>query len=166
MSNAQERSGSSGSTMGYEKGEAPSAYPQARRHGAVTAHRGGVVGFTAIAGVLMLLAGLWDVTVGIVALSSSHYYVTSPVTGYTYRWSLHGWGWAELIFGCVMFAAGVSVFLGMAWARYLGAVLAVIGAVGQFMLLPFTPLWSILVIILYGFIIWALLYPRAEQGQV
>jgi hypothetical protein len=150
--------------MGYEPGQAPSAYPQAGRHGA-TAHRGAVVGFTATAGVLMLLAGLWDITVGIVALSSNHYYVHSPVSGYTYRWNLHGWGWAELIFGIVIFAAGACVFLGMAWARWLGAILAVVGAVGQFMLLPFTPLWSILLIALYGFIIWALLHPREEQGQ-
>jgi len=129
-------------------------------------HRGAVVGFTAIAGTLMIISGLWGIIVGTVALSSTHLFVTSPTTGYTYRWTLHGWGWGEIILGIVVFAVGVCVFLGMAWARYVGAALAVISAVGNFMLLPFTPIWSILLIILDAFIVWALLAPRREPGQI
>jgi hypothetical protein len=34
------------------------------------------------------------------------------------------------------------------------------------MLLPFTPIWSILLIILDAFIVWALLAPRREPGQI
>lgn len=156
-----------GAEMGYEQGKAPTTeyYPRHEVRGRGE-HRGAVVTFTAVAGTLMILGGLWGVIVGIVALSSTHYYVTSPVTGYTYRWSLHGWGWSELIFGIVLVAAGVCVFLGMAWARYFGAVLAVISGVGNFMLLPFTPLWAILLIALDAFIIWALLVPRREPGQI
>lgn len=190
MSNPQDRqAGASGSTMGYEPGQDPQAagggpaqagqaqaearggreaygreYAASGRH-AGTEHRGSVVTFTAIGATLMVLSGLWSVVVGIVALSSNHFYVTSPASGYTYRWSLHGWGWAEIIIGIVIFATGVCVFLGMAWARYLGAALAVIHAVGQFMFLPFTPLWSIIMIALDAFIIWALLSPRQYREQ-
>jgi hypothetical protein len=186
MSNPQDRqAGASGSTMGgYEPGQVPAGQAQAgspetegRPGGRETygreytgarhtgEHRGAVVTFTAVAGTLMILSGLLSIVVGIVALSNTHFYVASPSAGYTFRWSLHGWGWAELIIGIVIFAAGVSVFLGMAWARYLGAALAVISAVGHFMFLPFTPLWSIVVIVIDAFIIWALLTPRREPGQ-
>lgn len=154
-------------TGGYRQAEPAGQeyYPPAGRHEG-GGHRGAIVTFTAVAGALMILGGLWGVTVGIVGLSSSHYYFTSPATGYTYRWSVHGWGWAELIFGIVVFAAGACVFLGMAWARYLGVALAVISAVGNFMLLPFMPLWAIFIIAIDAFIIWALLAPRREPGQI
>lgn len=145
------------------------AYGQEYRGGgrhAADEHRGAVVTFTALAGTLMVLGGLWSIIVGIAALSSSHVYVHSPASGYTYAWSLHGWGWAEVILGIVVFAAGVCVFLGMAWARYVGAVLAVISAIGNFMFIPFTPLWSIIMIVLDAFIIWALLRPRRAAGQI
>ena len=166
MSSAQERqAGTSGSTQtGYEPGQAPTReYVPAGRH---EEHRGAVVGFTAVAGTLMIIGGLWSVVVGIVTLSTKHIYVTSPATGYTFRWALNGWGWGELILGIVVFAAGVSVFLGMMWARVVGAVLAVISAVANFMFLPFAPLWSIMMIALDAIIIWALLAPRRSPGEM
>ena len=192
MGNPQERqAGASGSTMGYEPGQAQGGpaqagpaqagqaqaemqpgtdaygrgYPARGRHEAGQ-HRGAVVTFTALAGTLMVLGGLWGVIVGIVALSSNHVYIKTPNSNYTYVWTLHGWGWAEIILGIVVFAAGVCVFLGMAWARYVGAVLAVLSAIGNFMFIPFTPLWSIIMIVLDAFIIWALLKPRQTVGEI
>lgn len=169
--------------MGYEPGQAPAGqaqpgqaqpgqaggeygreYATGGRH-ETTDHRGAVVGFTGLAGTLMVLGGLWGVIVGIVALSKSHIYVTAPASGYTFRWNVTGWGWLELILGIVVFAAGVCVFLGMAWARYLGAALAVISAVANFVFIPYQPLWSIIMIALDGFIIWALLHRREVPGQ-
>ncbi len=182
MSNPQERqAGTSGSTMGYEQGQARGQeyegqsgrsetergadrdYAPAGRRGGE--HRGTVVTFTAVGGTLMVLAGLWGVIVGLVALSKSHIGFTAPATGYTYYWTNHGWGWVELILGIVIFAAGVCVFLGMAWARYLGAALAVLSAIAHFMLIPYTPVWSIVMIAIDAFIIWALLSPRRVAGE-
>ncbi|MGI9005231.1 MAG: DUF7144 family membrane protein [Streptosporangiaceae bacterium] len=128
-------------------------------------HRGAVVSFTALAGTLMVLGGLWGVIVGLVSLSTNHVFITAPSTGYTYYWSYHGWGWVELILGIVLFAAGVCVFLGMSWARYVGAGLAVLSAIAHFMYLPYSPLWSIIMIALDAFIIWALLSPRRVAGE-
>jgi hypothetical protein len=113
----------------------------------------------------MVLAGLWGVVVGLVALSTNHVGFTNPGTGYTYYWTNHGWGWVELILGIVLFAAGVCVFLGMAWARYLGAALAVLSAIAHFMLIPYTPVWSIVMIAVDAFIIWALLSPRRATAE-
>jgi hypothetical protein len=185
MSSPQERpAGTSGSTTGYQQGQAPGQYEQGQAPGReyeterasgrgyapagrheVTEHRGAVVGFTALAGTLLVLGGLWGVIEGIVALSTSHIYITAPNSNYTYHWSVHNWGWAMLGLGIVLFAVGVCVFLGMAWARYLGAALAVISAIANFMLIPYTPLWSIILIALDAFIIWALLTPRREPAE-
>ena len=174
MSSPQERpAGGSGSTTGYEQGQARDSEYRAqaaerasdRDYAAGGRHRGAVVTFTALAGTLMVLGGLWGVIVGIVSLSTSHVFITAPATGYTYYWSYHGWGWVEMILGIALFAVGICVFLGMTWARYLGAFVAVLSAIGHFMFLPYTPLWSIIMIAIDAFIIWALLSPRRVAGE-
>jgi hypothetical protein len=183
MSSSPERqAGTSGSTMGYEQeqgqggaqergqaqGQTPSQaqerdyrpagrdYQAGGRH--ATEQRGAVVGFTALAGTLMLLGGLWMVTVAIVALSHGQVFSSAPT--YTFRYNIRGWGWTELALGVVLFAAGMCVFLGMAWARYVGAFFAVLSAIANFVFIPYQPLWSIVMIALDAFIIWALLTPR------
>jgi hypothetical protein len=159
MSSAQERqAGTAGATTSYEPTSAQgTGYQQAGRHESDD-HRAAVIGFTALAGTFMVLSGLWSAIVGTVALAHGHVFVAVP--NYTFRYNIHSWGWVELILGIVVFAAGVCVFLGMAWARYLGAVLAVISAVANFMFIPYQPVWSIIMIALDAFVIWALLSPR------
>jgi hypothetical protein len=44
----------------------------------------------------------------------------------------------------------------MTWARVVGIVLAVISGIANFLFLPYYPFWSIVVIALDVFIIWAL----------
>jgi hypothetical protein len=153
-----------------EQGQAPGTeyYPATGRHEVAEARefRGAVVAFTAVGGALLILSGLLDIAIGITSLSVAHTYVAVPAAGYPYRWGLTGWGWSEIGLGIVVFAVGVCVFLGMAWARYVGAALAIISAVANFMILPFNPIWSIIVVALDAFIIWALLAPRREPGQI
>src|ERR1022692_4550039 len=159
MSSAQERqAGTTGSTVGYEPTPAQGAgYQPAGRHESGD-HRAAVIGFTALAGTFMVLSGLWSAIVGTVALAHGRVFVAVP--NYTFRYNIHSWGWVELVLGIVVLAAGVCVFLGMAWARYLGAALAVISAVANFMFIPYQPVWSIIMIALDAFVIWALLSPR------
>jgi hypothetical protein len=126
-------------------------------------HRGAVIGFTALAGTLMVLGGLWMVTIGVVALSHGHVFNSAPA--YTFRYNIRGWGWTELALGIVVFAAGMCVFLGMTWARYVGAFLAVLSAIANFVFIPYQPLWSIVLIALDAFIIWALLTPRRQPSE-
>jgi hypothetical protein len=138
-------------------------YQAGGRHEATTGQRGAVIGFTALAGTLMLLGGLWMVTVAIVALSHGHVFSTAPA--YTFRYNIRGWGWTELALGVVLFAAGMCVFLGMAWARYVGAFFAALSAIANFVFIPYQPLWSIIMIAIDAFIIWALLTPRHQQYE-
>lgn len=178
MSSSPERqAGTSGSTMGGQvpgqaqeqaQGKTPARaeereyrpagreYPPGRH--ATGAARGAVIGFTAVAGTLMLLGGLWMATMAIVALTHSAVITTAPA--YTFRFNVIGWGWLELGLGVLLFAAGMCVFLGMAWARYVGAFFAVLSAVANFAFIPYQPAWSIIMIALDAAIIWALLAPR------
>lgn len=182
MSSSPERPpGTSGSTMGYEQGKAqgqaqgqtpaqaqereyrPAAreYPPGR-HATGTA-RGVVVGFTALGGTLMLLGGLWMVAIGLVAVTHSAVITTAPA--YLFRFNPIGWGWFEIGLGALLFGTGMCVFLGMAWARYVGAFFAGFSALTNFVFIPYQPAWSILMIALDAAIIWALLTPRRTSYE-
>lgn len=169
MSSGQEReAGTTGTRSGYEspaKGyEAPASapaggYQAAGRHGE---HRGAVVGFTALAATFMVLGGLWSVGVGIAGIAHGSFYL--PVANnYYWHWSTTGWGWTHLVLGALVVLIGVSVFLGQAWARMTGVVIVALDALASFFFIPYYPLWSIVVIVIDLFIMWALLHPRTRE---
>ncbi len=125
------------------------------RHQGETQLGGGAWTGRILAGTLMIISGALSFLVGLAAITKSAFFTYSAT--YPYHWSVHSWGWAQLILGIVVFAAGVCVFLGMLWARMVGVILAVLSAVGSFLFLPYQPIWSIIVIALDVFMIWALM---------
>jgi len=146
--------GAAGSASAPGAHRAPGAYSEAAAQ-PVTGYDGGAMhGGTALAATLMILSGLWGFFMGLTAVIKQSFYVTVP--NYTFQFSIHGWGWTHLIIGIVLFAAGVSVLLGQTWAKVIGIVLAVVSAIANFMFLPYYPLWSIVIIAVDVFIIWAL----------
>jgi hypothetical protein len=121
----------------------------------------GVMAGSILAGVLMLISGVVEFLSGLAKVNKGAFFTYNPT--YYYHWSTRGWGWTELIIGAVVFAAGVCVMLGMTWARMVGVVLATLSAVASFLTIPFYPLWSIVVIALDVFIIWALTAHRQRS---
>ncbi len=147
--------------MSYTRGrpEAESQAEQARGYAPaeearVADHRGGAFAGAVLAGVLMMLTGLYGFLAGLAMVLRAPFFVYHG--GYLYVWSTHGWGWVELILGAVVVAAGACVLLGMVWARVVGVILATLSAVASFMSLPYYPVWSIIMIAVDLFIIWAL----------
>jgi hypothetical protein len=119
--------------------------------------RGSVgVGFgRGLAGFLLILNGLYGFLIGLAAVIRGGFFAFHGA--YAYHWSISSWGWLQLALGVVIFAAGVSILLGMLWARILGAVLAGFSTIANFMFLPYYPVWATIVIAVDIFIIWALL---------
>jgi hypothetical protein len=115
----------------------------------VAAMAGYVLGAT-----LMILSGLVTIFIGITGIVRGTFFLAVP--NYTYYFSPFGRGVTDLIIGAVILAAGACLLMGMMWARVVGVALAVISAVANFLFLPYAPLWSIVVIALSIFIIWAL----------
>ncbi|HUJ05607.1 MAG TPA: hypothetical protein VLX31_05790 [Streptosporangiaceae bacterium] len=157
----------------YEQGPGPSGTAPAasERPSAYTdyeAYEGrGASGSAALAGWLLMLGGLWSFFIGLALLNRAAWFRSlsgySSLTNYTYHWNLSGWGWAHLGLGILVFAAGICVLLGQTWARWAGIVLAVLSGIASFMFLPFYPFWSILVIAIDVFIIWALMTAPEPQ---
>jgi hypothetical protein len=107
-----------------------------------------------LAATLMILSGLVTIFVGITGIVRGTYFLA--VANYTYHFGPFGRGVTDLIIGAVILAAGVCLLMGMMWARVVGVALAVISAVANFLFLPYAPLWSIVLIAIDIFIIWAL----------
>jgi len=111
-----------------------------------------------LAAVLMMLSGVWGFFEGLAAIIRGSFYVVTR--NYVYNMSAVGWGWIHLILGVLIAAAGVALLGDRLWARIVGVVLASLITVANFLFIPYYPLWSIVVIALNLFIIWALLAPR------
>ena len=123
---------------------------------------GAAMGFTALAAILMMLSGGANILEGIAAVIRGSYFVTLP--NYAYNTSVSGWGWTHLIFGIVVFLAGACLFLDMLWARVAGVILASVSLLLNLVYIPYFPVWSIIVIALDAFVIWALLTPRRRYA--
>lgn len=120
-------------------------------------------GGTVFAGVLMLVNGLLAVLQGIAAIAEDDVY--ARLGDYVYEVSLTGWGWILVILGVVAAATGAGILQGAAWARAVGILLASLSLIAQFLFLPYAPLWSMIMIAIDFFVIWALAthQPRASS---
>ncbi len=115
---------------------------------------GAAVGLTVFAGVIMIMIGIFHALYGLAAIIKNDFFVVSPE--YLYKVDVSTWGWIHLIAGIVVAFAGYGVFMGAVWARTVGVILVVISAIANFLTIPYAPFWSILLIALDVFVIWAL----------
>lgn len=123
---------------------------------------GWAVGFGVFAAVMMIMIGIFHAIAGIAALVEDQFFVVTP--NYFVELDVTAWGWIHLIFGIVVGLAGFFVLTGAVWARVIGIVLALLSAIGNFFFIPYYPVWSILIIALDIFVIWALaVFPRASS---
>jgi hypothetical protein len=122
----------------------------------------GWVGWIVFAGTMMMLIGTFHVIQGLVALFDDGYYLVAQ-NGLVVSVDYTAWGWTHLIAGVVVLAAGLGLFSGRAWARVLGVILASISAILNFAFIAAFPVWSLTVIALDVFVIYALTAHGAEM---
>jgi vacuolar-type H+-ATPase subunit I/STV1 len=120
---------------------------------------GWVTGLAFFAGAMMIMIGVFQIVAGLVALFENEVYVAG--TRYLFAFDLTTWGWIHLLLGALVAAAGIGVLSGQLWGRIVGITLALLSAFANFLFIPYYPVWSLLVIALDVFVIWALcLYNR------
>jgi hypothetical protein len=120
---------------------------------------GWAMGGIVFAATVMILIGIFQAIAGLVAIIDDEFYVVAP--NYTYDLDVTGWGWIHLILGIVVAIAGFALLAGRAWAGVVAIVLAVLSAVSNFFFIPYYPFWSLLMIALAVFVIWAVTRPDA-----
>ena len=115
----------------------------------------GWVGWIFFSGLLMVMLGMFQATMGIVALFKDDYYLVGR-NGLVLSLDYTAWGWVHLIIGILALAAGFGVLVGQMWARVIGIILALVSAVGNLVFIAAYPIWSTIVIVLDVLIIYAL----------
>ncbi len=124
---------------------------------------GFTTGGLVFAGVLMLVNGVLAILQGISALASDDVY--DRVGDYIYKISLTGWGWIMLVLGAVLVGVGYSVLKNAWWARMTGIFLASASMVLHFLFLPYQPVWSVIMVGVDFFVIWALATAPHVSGR-
>ncbi|MFJ8056806.1 hypothetical protein [Streptomyces sp. NPDC096142] len=119
------------------------------------------MGGAVFAGVLMLMNGVIAILQGISALAKDDVY--TRVGSYVYSINLTGWGVILVCLGAVGAVTGWGILRGMSWARVCGIVLASLSGILQFMFLPYAPIWSVIMIAVDVFVIWALATYNPER---
>ena len=113
-----------------------------------------VVSMATFAGVMMIITGLFNGIEGLVALFRNEVYVVAPE--YIFAFDLTTWGWVHLLVAILVAAAGVGLMSGRLWARLIGIAFALLSMIANFLFIPYYPVWSLLIITLDVFVIWAL----------
>jgi hypothetical protein len=113
-----------------------------------------VVGLSIFAGVMMIVSGVFNAVEGLVALFRNEVYVAT--IQYVFAFDLTTWGWIHLILGLLVAGAGYGVISGRIWGRVVGIAIALLSMIVNFLFVPYYPVWSLLIIVLNVFVIWAL----------
>jgi uncharacterized membrane protein len=108
-----------------------SQYPSTRRAGYASDSGGWWAGAGLFAALIMILVGIWQAMVGLIALVQNDFYVATR--DYPFKFDATTWGWIHLLGGVLLALAGWALLSGRTWARVVGIVLAVLSAIANFL---------------------------------
>ncbi|MER6124588.1 hypothetical protein ABT173_18440 [Streptomyces sp. NPDC001795] len=111
-------------------------------------------GLTLFAAVMLFISGVLAIFRGIMAIARDNVFVSTP--NYVFKFNLTGWGWIHLVLGALAVVVSIGLFTVATWARVLGVTIASLLIIANFLSIPYYPVWSLTLIALYAFIIWAL----------
>jgi hypothetical protein len=100
-------------------------------------------GLVLFAGVLLLVAGFWNMIYGIAGIANSHVFVANA--HYVFG-NLRAWGWITLIFAILLLIAGGGVMAGNQLARWFAVAVLGLNAIEQMFVIPAYPFWSLTII--------------------
>jgi hypothetical protein len=115
---------------------------------------GWAIGWVLFAAVLLIMVGMFQGFQGFVAILRDNFYVAVP--NYLINVDVTVWGWTHLVLGIIAVITGFALFRAALWARIVGIGFAVLSAVINFFFIPYYPFWSIMIIAMDTFVIWAL----------
>jgi hypothetical protein len=115
---------------------------------------GWAVGGMTFAAMMMLVIGSFQTIAGLAAIFNDEFFVVGK--NYTFDLDVTAWGWIHLLLGILLLFAGWALFARKLWAAMLALVLALLSAIENFFFIPYYPWWSLLVIAIDIWVIWAL----------
>lgn len=112
--------------------------------------------------VLMMIVGGFKFIAGIIGLFQDQYlvhgydgYYLVDVTGLAIWW---------LLVGAILLIGGLAVLQGRLWGYVVGIVAASLAAISEFFSIPYTPIWSILMLVVYVAVLAAFIRAPVKNG--
>ncbi|MFD9356981.1 hypothetical protein [Streptomyces sp. NPDC060031] len=120
-------------------------------------------GTTIAAAAFMIFGGVMALLEGIAAIAKDDLFLATR--HYVFEFSLAGWGWVHLILGIALIFAGCAVISGALWARLFGVTVAGLGAIANFLWVPYYPLWALVLVLVNLFVVWALCRGMHQEAE-
>jgi len=122
-----------------------------------------MAGWIGFAGIVMLIMGGIDFFQGLIALFDDEYFVVTS-SGFLVV-DLTGWGWIMLIWGVLLFLAGLGLIAGQGWARWFTIVVVSLNFFAQLGFLGNSnyPLWALTALALNVVVLYALTVRWSES---
>ncbi len=130
-----------------------------QQHPGEEAVSGWASGGITFAACVLTLVGAFQVIAGLTAILDDQFYMVAR--NYTFDLDATAWGWIHLLLGLALLFTGIGLFGRKAWAGVTALFLALVSAVANFFFIPYFPIWSVVVIALDVWVIWALTRPSA-----
>jgi hypothetical protein len=104
----------------------------------------------------LMVIGTLDFFEGLIAVIRKEYFVVT--SNQVIVFNMTTWGWITLIWGVVIFLAGLALWGGAGWARWFAIVLASLNIVAALGWLGATayPLWTLVIVALNVIVLYAL----------
>ena len=119
-------------------------------------------GWVLYAGLLILMAGGLNVVSGIAAIDNANFFVNDQKFVVS---DLNTWGWVHLIFGVVLLASAIGIFMRNRLAILVGIAAVLFNAMVQLFFLPANPWWAVTVFALDMLAMYGLVVQGDAEGD-
>jgi hypothetical protein len=109
-------------------------------------------GWARFAGMMILVVGTFNLIWGFVALVQDDYFASDQLL----MWSLNSWGAIHIVIGCLQLLTAMLIFSGSGAGAVLGVLLSFLSAIGALLAIGAYPIWSIVILVIDGLVIYAL----------
>jgi len=112
------------------------------------------VGWVFFAAAMLIAVGGMQIIDGLVSIFNQHYFVATRIGLVAFNYTT--WGWVHLLLGIVAVLTGVGLLVGWTWARVVAVFATVLGMIDNVAFLNAFPLWSLISLVIGGFVLYAL----------
>jgi hypothetical protein len=122
-------------------------------------------GWIVFAGVMLIMSGGWQMIMGFVALFDDGIYLVGS-NGLAVDVDFNAWGWWHLLIGAALVLAGGGLLAGNMVARFIGVIVAMLGAITNLLFIAANPFWSTILIALDVLVIYAIIVHGREVKSI
>jgi hypothetical protein len=118
-------------------------------------------GWITFAGIMLTMAGFFNVINGIAAIANSNYLANQLLFA-----NLDAWGWFFLIWGIIQICVGFAIFSGASWAAIVGVVAAFFNVIAQLSWARTYPVWAVSAMVIDVLVIYALVVYGGQKQEI